>query len=221
MADDTTSRATATQSPTTEGAKQLISDRTADAPAFSWSVPLQISGHSATFLDRSRVHENDNEQELSIPREVIAEVVSGSRLVAELKRPIKIGEFNELPAYLLQIRFSFQRASSNWLYRIQAAEITIVFENAPMNEPAVKVSKNKQQHPAIASWHPTLFEGEVSHALITESVNAGLEASYLGAGASVGTEKSKTYVTRSLSSSSAQMLTSSRRWRRAVSSFTV
>ncbi|KAF2450171.1 hypothetical protein P171DRAFT_479280 [Karstenula rhodostoma CBS 690.94] len=170
--------------------KEQLNDTTTNAP-FSWSVPLEVSSDSATYLDRSQA---SDDQELSIPREVIAEVVGGSRLVAELKRPIKIGAYNELPAYLLQAHFSFQKASSNWFYRIQTAEITIVFEDAPLNEPAVKVSRNKQQHPAIAAWYPELFEGEVSQASITVSVNAGLEVGYMGAGASLGTEKSRTYL---------------------------
>jgi hypothetical protein len=191
---DTSMSTGAIQLDAATGNKDLLSDATAHDASFSWSVPLQVSEDSATYLDSS--HTADD-QELSIPREVIAEVVGGSRLVAELKRPIRIGTFNELPAYLLQTHFSFQKASSNWFYRIQTAEITIVFEDAPTNESTVKVSRNNQQHPAIAAWYPTLFEGEVSHALITESVNAGLEVGYMGAGASLGTEKSRTYVSRS------------------------
>ncbi|KAL1599820.1 hypothetical protein SLS60_007625 [Paraconiothyrium brasiliense] len=187
----TETKGDATPSDAAASNKGLVNDATATDTAFSWSVPLQISSDSATYLDSRQAIDD---QELSIPREEIAEVVSGSRLVAELKRPIKIGTFNELPAYLLRTHFSFQRASSNWLYRIRAAEITIVFEDAPMNEPTVKVSRNKQQHPAIAAFHPALFEGEISHALVTESVNAGLEAGQFGVGASVGTEKSRTYL---------------------------
>ncbi|KAK7177631.1 hypothetical protein DPSP01_002398 [Paraphaeosphaeria sporulosa] len=188
MSIDTTGGATPND--TAPGSEKKNNDAFTNGP-FSWTVPLEISSDSATYLDRSQANDD---QELYIPREVIAEVVGGSRLVAELKRPIKIGTFNELPSYLLQTHFSFQKASTNWLYRIQTAEITIVFEDAPAQEPAVKVPKNKQQHPAIAAWYPELFEGEVSHALITESVNAGLEAGYLGAGASVGAEKSRTYL---------------------------
>lgn len=191
MTTNTTSGAM--QSDAATGNPELSNDATADISPFSWLVPLEISSDSATYLDRSQANDD---QELSIPREVIAEVVGGSRLVAELKRPIKIGTYNELPAYLLQTHFSFQKASSNWFYRIQTAEITIVFEDAPTNEPTVKISRNKQQHPAIAAWYPELFEGEVSHAMVTESVNAGLEAGYMGAGVSVGAEKSRTYVSR-------------------------
>ncbi|KAJ4288969.1 hypothetical protein N0V90_011311 [Kalmusia sp. IMI 367209] len=166
----------------------MPSEETASNTVFSWSVPLYVSGDEAAYLDRSQTN---NEQELSIPREVIAEVVGGSRLVAELERPLKIGTYNELPAYLLRTRFSFQRASSNWLYRMQAAEITIVVEDAPAADSAAKAAK---QHPAIAAWHPKLFEGEVSHAVVTESVGASLEAGYMGAGGSVGVEKSRTFL---------------------------
>ncbi|KAJ4354320.1 uncharacterized protein N0V89_006055 [Didymosphaeria variabile] len=189
MASETTSHAT--HSDAAPSNNEPVNDATVTDAEFSWSVPLQISSDSATYLDR---HQTIDDQELSIPREDIAEVVGGSRLVAELKRPIQIGTFNELPAYLLRTHFSFQRASSNWLYRIRAAEITIVFEDAPTKEPIVKLSRNKQQHPAIAAFHPTLFEGEVSHALVTESVNAGLEATQFGVGATLGTERSKTYL---------------------------
>jgi len=158
----------------------------------AWSIPLEISTDEATYLDKSQVN---SPEELSIPREVISEVVGSSRLVAELERPIKIGTFNELPAFLLRTRFAFQRASSNWLYRIQAAEITIVFEDAQMNMASLETKKKKAlQHPAIAAFYPEQFEGEISQALVTEGGSVSLDAGYMGVGASVGVETSRTYV---------------------------
>ncbi|KAF1957693.1 hypothetical protein CC80DRAFT_592202 [Byssothecium circinans] len=176
MATDTTSGATPSDAP-------------ANNTPFSWSIPLEISGDGATYLDRSQT--NNNTEELSIPRPVIAEVIGGSRLVAELERPLKIGTYNELPAYLLQTHFSFQRANSTWLYRIQAAEITIVVEDAPASDATAKTAK---QHPAVAAWYPKLFDGEASHAVVTESMSTALDAGYMGAGAKVGTEKSRTFL---------------------------
>lgn len=172
----------------------MLNEAAPNDTTFIWSVPLDISAEEATYLDSAQTNDD---QELMIPREVIAEVVGASRLVAELERPLKIGTYNDLPAYLLRTRFSFQRTSSSWLYRISRAEITVVVEDAPQSVGTIQTTK---QHPAIAAWYPKLFEGEISHAVVTESVNASLDAGYMVAGASVGMERSRSFVSRTLSS---------------------
>ncbi|KAF2469214.1 uncharacterized protein BDR25DRAFT_51859 [Lindgomyces ingoldianus] len=162
--------------PTTEG--------TTRDGAIKWEIEFEILDDEE-YLDSSQTN---TEEELSIPREVIADVVGRSRLVAELERPIKIGTYKGLPAYLLRTHFAFQRASTNWLYRVQQAEITIEFEDAPYE------SGKKAQHPAVAAFHPELFKGEITPALVTESASASINAGYISAGAEVGVEKSRTFV---------------------------
>lgn len=161
-----------------------------------WDISLEISEDEETYLSGKQTESlNNDEEDQSIPRDVIAEVVKGSRIVAELSRPIRLGTYNELPAYLLQTHFSFQRVSSNsWLSRIRAAEITIEFEDAGTESAGTGNNTTSQLHPAVAAWHPKLFEGEISRALVTESASVSLNAGYMGAGAEVGVEQSKTYV---------------------------
>ena len=121
-------------------------------PSLSWSIPLEI-GSTREFLD----HAQDNSaQEELIPREVIAEV-RNLRFQAELERPIEIGTYKDLRAFLLRTRFSFQRTTPNWNSRIVAADITLVFEDASVGG---KESTNKSivQHPAVAAFYPTYFE---------------------------------------------------------------
>lgn len=152
---------------------------------FAWSVPLQIDDETDQFLNRPQINTAQEEQ---IPREVVSEALGSARFQAELSRPLLIGSYRGLQAYLLKTRFSFQRVTTNWLSRIQAADITIVFEDAPLT------GAKGLQHPAVAAYYPELFEGEVSKALTTDKLEASLNASYMGAGASVTVGQSKTKV---------------------------
>ncbi|KAF2653631.1 hypothetical protein K491DRAFT_680400 [Lophiostoma macrostomum CBS 122681] len=204
---------TNTQSPDDTEPKDL----TSTTPNLTWTLDFSIPNESATYLDRPSPSTSNTAAELSIPREVIAEVVSGSRLVAELQRPIKLGTYNGLPAYLLRTHFAFQRASTSWLYRVQAAEITVEVEDAREGdeekggiegeemvkgkgvekETGKEKEKKKQdvgKHPAVAAWHPKVFEGEVTTAMVTESASVGVNAGYAGAGVEVGVEKSRTFL---------------------------
>jgi len=160
-------------------------------PLLSWSIPLEI-GSTREFLD----HAQDNSaQEELIPREVIAESVRNLRFQAELERPIEIGTYNDLRAFLLRTRFSFQRTTPNWNSRIIAADITLVFEDAPAGGKE-STNKNTVQHPAVAAFYPTQFEGEVSEALIGQSSDASIEPGFMGIGFSVGVGQSKQYVSK-------------------------
>src|ERR1700712_3017250 len=50
---------------------------------------------------------NDEEELLSIPRDIISTRVSGSKLQVELLRPLIAGTYNGLPAYLLKLQCQF------------------------------------------------------------------------------------------------------------------
>lgn len=171
----------------TVGAKSAIMD----AQVLKWDIGFEIDEDKESYLDSS-IGQNGNEEELSIPREVIADVVGRSRLVAELERPIKIGTYNELPAYLLRVRFAFRQPSSSWLHRIQEAEIDIEFEDAPVERVS---KKGKEEHPAVAAFRPDgKWEGDVTPALVTEAASFSINAGYMCAGAEVGVEKSRTFI---------------------------
>ena len=103
----------------------------ADYPQLSCTIAFDIDS-SAESLLKSDPIKNTPEEE-SIPREIIAKEVRSTCVQAELLRPVHIGTFNKLSAYLLCFNFSFQRHSDGWFTRIQAADIDISFVDAPLN----------------------------------------------------------------------------------------
>lgn len=111
----------------------------------------------------------NTEEEQFIPREVIAAEVRSTTVIAKLERPICLGTFNGLPAFLLRFHFIFQRVSQGFFDRIRAVEIKIVFEDAP-TDPIVASSKN----PTIVRFHPEEYHGPVSRGTVTDhtEVNA-------------------------------------------------
>ena len=185
--------------PAVEGVAQNPEDpehgKPQEALKTSLAISLAIDDDEDTYLS-SPPQTNTAEEEL-LPREVIASAVGSTNLQAELERPVKLGTFNALPAYLLRTRLTFQRTSTDSLYRIQAASVTIVFEDAPgagseaKNGMLPESNFSGAQHPAIAAWYPNLFEGEVSAALVSNHVEGSVEAGYMGLGAGVKVGQSK------------------------------
>jgi hypothetical protein len=160
-----------------------------EEPNLSWSIPLTIDTEQDYYLNRNPVQENNSREEF-FPREVIAEAIGSSRLQAELGRPILIGTFNKLPAFLLRMSFSFQHFSSSWFCRIKAADVTIVFEDASV----VGKKAGQQKPPAVAKWHPSLYEGVASQVQVTNHVGASINLTYMGLGGGVNVAQSKQYV---------------------------
>lgn len=120
-------------------------------------------------------------QEKVIPREIIATAIGTTNLQAELGRPVLVGHYNDVPAFLLRTKFSFQRVGSvaGTFSRIQAAQITIVFETLPNEFGKANV---KDLHPAVSAWYPEMYEGEVTEQTVGRQRQGSLAAGYMGAG---------------------------------------
>ncbi|KAF2105078.1 hypothetical protein NA57DRAFT_51857 [Rhizodiscina lignyota] len=155
-------------------------------PSFSWSAPIEIDTKAEQFL--SSRPETNSEQEELLPREIIAEAAGCAHFQAELGRPLLIGDFKGLPAYLLRTRFLFQLFTTSWLSRVQAAVITIVFEDSPLE------GYNSWPHPAIAAYYPELYEGHPSKATVETRREFSLDAGYMGVGANLAAGQSTTAV---------------------------
>jgi hypothetical protein len=163
------------------------------APTLPVNIPLSIDTDATSYL--STTPQTNTPEEEFYPRSVIASAIGSTNLQAELLRPIKLGTFNSLPAFLLRTKFSFQRATTSAFYRIKAADVTIVFEDAGVNGDVKPASLKRGTHPAVAAWFPDpLFEGEVTTASVTNNVEGTLNATYLGAGANLKIGQSKTSV---------------------------
>ncbi|KAF1991486.1 hypothetical protein K402DRAFT_388884 [Aulographum hederae CBS 113979] len=195
-----------------------------DAPTvpldpFALSIPLAIDTSSSSFL----FPQLNSPSELSIPRSTIAEELAQTRLLAELLRPIKLGTFNTLPAYLLQLRLTFQRrGTGSWMSRIGAAEVGVRFEDATRevvgesDGAEKKAGRGKRwgrerergkgreeggKHPAVATFWPEKYEGPVTERMVETSRLVGVTAGYApfaGVEAGVGKIKSgveKTHLT--------------------------
>lgn len=122
----------------------------------------------------------NTQEELSIPRETIADVIGSSRLHAELVRPIRLGTYNKQPAVLLCFHFSFQRLSESWFTRVRAATITIEFLDAPWDA-------SKGTNPSVADFYPVDYNGSTSYGQVVKSTNATLKVAPLSGGPSLGT----------------------------------
>jgi len=117
-----------------EVSQQTESSETSDAELLSsQSLTLIIDdGHS-----QLNTPQTNNEEELCIPREIISYNISKSAFQSELLRPLVIGRFHgEENYYFLRLQFQFQAADggNNWLSRIQKAKITVLLEDAPLEE---------------------------------------------------------------------------------------
>ena len=132
-------------------------------------------------------HISNTEEELSIPREIIADVVGSWRFHAELLRPIRLGTYgihNDQPAELLCFHFSFQRTSDRWPTRVRAATIKIDFLDAPWDG-------SKAANPSIARFHPDEYEGPSSHGQVVTTTNASLSVAPPSGSPSVGLGKAR------------------------------
>ena len=166
------------------------------APIWPFTIPLSVDEGEDAYLSTS-VQTNTAEEEL-FPREVIASAVGSTNLQVELKRPIRVGTFNDLPACLLCVHLSFQKVGTGSFHRIQAAHVTIVFEDAASvssvgaRKGAKKATAaSKAVHPAIAAWYPQLFEGEISTEFVSNHVEGTLKMNYMGVGADVKVGQNK------------------------------
>ena len=74
--------------------------------------------------------------------------------------------------------------------------MTLVFEDAGDEQTGKEKEggAEEKQHPAVASWYPILYDGEVSTSLVHESLEGTLGANYLRAGAEAKLGQGKEYV---------------------------
>lgn len=151
-----------------------------DPQDFTRAIPLSIDDSADALLSTPRII--NTEQELSIPREVIADAVHSTRFYAELERPIRVGSYGlkDQRAWLLCFHFSFQRLSDGWLTRVRAATIEIEFIDAPSDG-------SKAPNPSIARFYPQLYEGPMSHGQVVKTTDASLNVAPLSGGPSLGT----------------------------------
>ena len=148
-------------------------------------IALSLDTSADALLDPGRI--SNTEEELSIPREIIADVVRSWRFHAELLRPIRLGTYgihNDQPAELLCFHFSFQRTSDRWLTRVRAATIEIEFLDAPWDG-------SKAANPSIARFHPEEYEGPSSHGQVVTTTNASLSVAPPSGSPNVGLGRAK------------------------------
>lgn len=156
------------------------SDETAsDYPELSCTITFDIDT-SAESLLKSTPIKNTAEEE-SIPREIIAEEVRSTRVQAELLRPVYIGTFNHLPAFLLCFHFAFQRHSDGWFTRIQAADIKFSFLDVPV-DPGSPAGLN----PSIVKFHPKHYTGPVSNGTLIRHVEVNGQVASIPNGPTIG-----------------------------------
>jgi hypothetical protein len=161
-----------------------------DQSNLSWSIPVTIDWDQDRYLHHSKDQDNRPEEEL-IPRQLIAEAVGSSRLQAELGRPILVGLLHTLPAFLLRTRFTFQRLSTSMLYRIQMAEVKLVFNDASV----VGKEMEQQKHPSIGRFYPLSHEGKAfSSREVSTQMGISLSPSSQGLSGGLNMSRCKTYV---------------------------
>ena len=146
------------------------------------SITFNIDSSSDALL--SSPPTKNTEEELSIPREIIAEAVSSTRLQAELERPIRVGTYNNYPAWLLCFRFSFQRTSDRWLTRVQAAKIEIGFFDAPWDA-------STAMNPSVVQFYPIEYEGRTTSGQVVHKADASLTVAPPSGGPNLGTSFSR------------------------------
>lgn len=151
------------------------------ANLFESSIALELDEAVDPVLSSPPMN---NEEDLSIPREHIAAAVRSTRLIAELKRPIVIGTFNDQAAYLLTFRFSFQRLLENSFSRIRGAVIEIAFKDASLDG---VIRKN----PSVVKFHPELYQGPISQSSLTSTIEPNVQAFSIPGGPSLGLNYSR------------------------------
>lgn len=144
------------------------------------AISLSINDSADALLSTPRTI--NTEEELSIPREVIADAVHSTRFYAELQRPIRIGSYGikNQPAWLLCFHYAFQRLSDGWLTRVRAATIEIECSDAPLDT-------SKAGNPSVADFYPKLYEGPASHGQVVRTMDASLSVAPPSGGPSLGT----------------------------------
>jgi hypothetical protein len=155
-----------------------------------------------THSQLSSPRKNTAEEEHT-PPEIITSSISTTRLQSELLRPLLAGTYQTVPAYLLKIQFQFQspKGDKSWMKRIQAASISVVFEDAPPGE-KVQAGRRRRagrqdpdvKHPAVVktSPGPEGWQGPISTSPISNEVGVGLQTGWLGNGANVNWSQSRT-----------------------------
>ena len=116
---------------------------------------------------------NEEDQELSIPRERVASAVGSTRVIAKLERPIRMGSFNDQTAYLLSFHFSFQRVQDDIFNRIRGAVVEITFEDA--SPPPPDGTAGRRKNPSVVKFHPVLYTGPISQGTLTSTTEANLQ----------------------------------------------
>lgn len=132
---------------------------------------------------------NEEDQELFIPRERIASAIRSTRVIADLERPIRRGSFNDQTAYLLSFHFSFQRVLDNSFKRIRGAVIEITFEDA--SPPPPDGTAGSRKNPSIVKFHPVLYTGPISHGTLTSTTEANLQILSIPNGPTIGLSHSQ------------------------------
>ena len=156
-----------------------------DPPNLTRIISLSVDTSADGLLRSDRI--GNSEEELSIPRETIADVVHSTRFHAELLRPIRLGTYGvhiDQPAELLCFHFSFQRTSERWLTRVRAATIEIDFLDAPLDG-------SNAANPSVAKFHPVEYEGPTSNGQIVKTTNASLSVAPPISSLSLGTGHSQ------------------------------
>ena len=166
-------------------------DLQASSPAhlFKPSLITLDLDDATDYVLSSPATNNEEDQELSIPRERIASAVRSTRVIADLERPIRMGSFNDQTAYLLSFHFSFQRVLDDSFKRIRGAVIEITFEDAIPPPPDGTAGRRK--NPSIVKFHPVLYTGPVSRGTLTSTTEANLQIPSIPNGPTTGLRHSQ------------------------------
>jgi hypothetical protein len=166
---------------------------------FSWTISFAFD---ETHSQLSTPRKNTPEEERT-PPEIVSSSISTTRLQCELLRPLLAGSYQSVPAYLLKLQFQFQvmKGDRSWLKRIQAASISVVFEDAPLGE-KVQTKRRRRAgrqdgdviHPAVVKTFPGPegWQGPISTSPKSNDVGVGLQAGWMGLGADVNWSQSRT-----------------------------
>lgn len=156
--------------------------------SFTFSIEDDESELSSSYTNE--------EEDLSVPREIISSAISSTILQSECRRPIIAGTYNDEPAFLLKLQFQFIVPGSDhsWLSRIRSATISVILEDAPAeaelaDQPKLKRKGARQHreknHPSIPRAYPGPegWEGPISTEVVSTEFGTGLQAGWQGIGA--------------------------------------
>ncbi|MCJ1467184.1 hypothetical protein MMC07_005807 [Pseudocyphellaria aurata] len=136
--------------------------------------------------NKKKGNKDNDENDESIPPEMIAAEVRSTRFIAALERPIRLGTFNDQTAFLLTFHFSFQRTFEGSFNRVRAVEIKIVFEDAPRDQ-TVGAGRN----PSIVRLHPVEYDGPATYGNAMYSSGIHSELISIPGGPSLGAHLSR------------------------------